>query len=203
MDTSKSDFRLFYDKSAENILDKYNIRCGQFVTIQRGVGDYNAEYPECLPRLWSVENYTTLVKLLKSADKTMNLKVIQVGSEFSVPIENVDFDLRGKTTFEELKVLLNYARFHIDGDAGMVHLRHFLSKKPSVVIFGPTNEKLVGYSENINISARPESCPVACEWLTPYWREKCIATGTNEATCQKNVTPYMVLEKILSYKNDA
>lgn len=200
MSVLSSDFSLFYNKASEKILDKYNLETNNFITVQRGVGDYNNKYPVSLTRLWSVENYNILIRMLKESNNTKHLKIIQIGSKFSASLEDVDFDLRGKTTFEELKVLLSHAKFHIDGEAGMVHMRHFLCKKPSVVIFGPTDEKFFGYVENINISARPDSCPVACDWLVPYWREKCIVTGTGDAACQRNISPETVMEKIISYK---
>lgn len=55
---------------------------------------------------------------------------------------------------------------------------------PSVVLFGPTSDRLFGYSENININAG--ACELFCEWLTSDWPIKCPRADT--ALCMEAIT---------------
>ena len=165
----------------ENTLEKFFLHKKRFLTVQRGLGDLEINKNQGT-RLWPKREYELLLKEIKH--HLPEITIVQLGSEKSSALDGVDIDLRGKTSFSELKVLLDCSSLHIDGDCGMVHLRHFLSAKPSLVIFGPTDEHWLGYDENINLSKRP--CPNACEWLTPYWRERCIISG-NQHTCLNNI----------------
>jgi ADP-heptose:LPS heptosyltransferase len=89
------------------------------------------------------------------------------------------------------------AYYHIDGECGMVHLRHFLSAKPSIVLFGPTKKDFYGYPENINISSN--MC-IGCEWIHERWRTQCLKTGDN-AMCLQTIQPSFVIEKIREYED--
>lgn len=53
-------------------------------------------------------------------------------------LHGIDVNLIGKTDWDDLKILLKNALYHIDGECGMVHLRKALKTGPSVVLFGPT-----------------------------------------------------------------
>ena len=64
---------------------------------------------------------------------------------------------------------------------------------PSVVLFGPTDEKFFGYEENINITAR--TCPHPCEWLTKDWMKKCLRTNYQQP-CMQDIKPKDVLSQI-------
>ncbi len=114
---------------------------------------------------------------------------MQIGDESCVELENIDLNLCGKTSFEEMLVILHNAKIHIDGECGMVHLRHFMEAKPSVVLFGPTNESFYGYPENVNISARP--CGATCDWLQLKWHDFCLFSGV-EPLCQQALIPQNV-----------
>jgi ADP-heptose:LPS heptosyltransferase len=106
-------------------------------------------------------------------------------------------NLCGKTTFGELLVLLKMAHYHIDSECGMVHLRHFLSAKPSIVLFGPTKKDFYAYPENINISS--DIC-IGCEWIHERWRTQCLKTG-DKAMCLKTIQPLFVVQKIREYED--
>mgnify|MGYP004510596429 CR=1 FL=1 len=198
---SPSNFRIHYNPEAETILKKQNIAPNTYITLQRGVGEEDIKGTgkrNTSTRLWSLEKYHQLTQQIKTI--APNLKIIQLGNAKCEPIKHTDIDLRGKTTFQELLVLLSHAKLHIDLEGGMVHLRHFLSRKPSVVLFGPTDEIYLGYPENINISKR--TCKYPCDWMTPNWREKCAVSKRGNVPCMDAIEVSDVLARIQIFLND-
>lgn len=170
----------------KRILDQNGLEKKRYITFQRGIagaGEYT--------RLWSLENYKAVVNWLKNSYPEYRL--VQLGRTDTLEIEGIDLDLRGKTSFEELKNILKYALIHIDGDCGMVHVRHYLQGGISIVLFGPTSPDYIGYPENINL--RADGCPGFCEWISNDWQEKCIR-GYKDLPCM--VKPEIVIEKIKS-----
>ncbi|MBQ7815515.1 MAG: hypothetical protein IJ387_13610 [Thermoguttaceae bacterium] len=160
------DFRpkIFGDVAATKA--KFGLDDGPYITLQRGAGN---DRPNEATKLWPLEKYVELVAALRR--KYPGVKIVQLGSPATWAIEGVDVDLRGKTDFEELKVLLKDAVCHFDGECGLVHLRRFLGGGPSVVVFGPTSEEFFAYPENVNLGA--SACPGGCEWLTATYVERC------------------------------
>lgn len=160
------DFRpkIFGDVAATKA--KFGLADGPYITLQRGIG---SERPNEATKLWPLEKYVELVAALRR--KYPGVKIVQLGSPATWAIDGVDVDLRGKTDFEELKILLKDAVCHFDGECGLVHLRRFLSGGPSVVVFGPTAEDFFAYPENVNLGS--SACPGGCEWLTATYVERC------------------------------
>ena len=107
-------------------------------------------------------------------------------------MNNIDYNFCGKTNFQEVVSILNNASLHIDGECGMVHMRHFMGQKRSVVLFGPTNINFYGYPENINITSN--SC-TPCEWLHNNWMKKCIFLK-NPNCCMTSITPQKIIDII-------
>ena len=81
-------------------------------------------------------------------------RLVQLGRTDTLEIEGIDLDLRGKTSFEELKNILKYALIHIDGDCGMVHVRHYLQGGVSIWLWRTDFTYYIGYPENINLAGR-------------------------------------------------
>lgn len=160
------DFRpkIFGDVAATKA--KFGLADGPYITLQRGAGN---DRPNEATKLWPLEKYVELVAALRR--KYPGVKIVQLGSSATWAIEGVDVDLRGKTDFEELKILLKDAICHFDGECGLVHLRRFLAGGPSVVVFGPTSEEFFAYPENVNLGS--SACPGGCEWLTPTYVKRC------------------------------
>lgn len=180
----------------EETLKKFDLQGVKFITLNRGVGTKLS----ASPKLWSLENYNSLIKMLK--EKYPDYKLIQIGDTNSTfgMMEGLDMNLVGKTSFEELLVLLKTANLHIDCEGGLVHLRKALNAPPSVVLFGPTSLDFFGYSSNINIKAE-DACKIACEWVSTQWETTCIKTKSLENPCMQAITPEMVMEKIeVSFK---
>ena len=177
-----------------NILQKYNLSKKKYITINRSC-DINNKNSESL-KLWPVQNFNELTSFLKS--KYPEIPIIQLGysAERCKTISNTDINLIGKTNFAEVMALLHNSFLHIDGEGGLVHLRHFLCAKPSVVLFGPTSPKNRGYPENINI--RNTDCPCQfCEWIVgENWQSYCIKSGSAIPLCMCSISPSLVIKKI-------
>lgn len=191
---SSDTISLHIKDDARTILQQYNLAEKPFFTIQRGINIKNKEAEDL--RTWPIEHYNELTKLLKS--RYPNIQIVQLGGSASkcISIDGVDINLVGKTTFGECMALLDASTLHIDCECGMTHVRHFLCKKPSVVLFGPTSPITRGHPENINLRSNVCNCEL-CEWLIGgNWQHKCIKTGTNFAPCMHAITPQMVMDAI-------
>jgi hypothetical protein len=173
----------------QETLAKLSLENKRFITMQRGVGagDRNMS-----TRLWLPQYYETLTRLMK--ERMPDVCIVQVGEQDKLPINGVDRDLRGKTSFEDIMVLMQQSGCHIDGECGLVHLRHFLKGGPSVVLFGPTDKQFYGYAENVNLQS--DACAGGCEWITPVYTAKC-ACGFSENVCLTRLAPETVLKEVL------
>ena len=179
----------------KDVLQKFGLN-KPFITLNRGVDEIN----KCAAstKLYPLENFSKLVALLKKAYPDYLVVQLGVSPERCEFIENVDINLVGKTTLEDVKVLLKNSALHIDGEGGMVHLRHALTDKPSCVLFGPTDPRVFGYSNNINL--RSAVCPICCEWLHDRWNEYCLKTG-KEPACLQVLKPEEVMKRIKEKMN--
>lgn len=182
-------------KNEEERLSEFNLQKDKYITLQRGVNIFSGTNEA--PKMWSLENFNKLVSLLK--EKYKGIKIIQLGESLDrcKPIDNVDLCLVGKTDWNDIKILLKNALYHIDGECGMVHLRKALTNKPSVVLFGPTPWEFFSYKNNINIHTN--ACKHWCAALNDNWQKKCIL-GTPK--CMQSITPEFVMQKISEYENN-
>lgn len=167
-------------------LNKFGLMSKKYITINREVGDSETLESN---KLWPVKHYQTLVEKLKK--KYPLYQTLEVGTGKGDRIGNTHQNLVGKTTLEEIKVIIKHAALHIDGEGGLVHLRHALKAGPSCVVFGPTSPDVLGYSENINLCS--EGCPIYCEFYSENWQKQCIK---NNHVCMKTISPEFVLEEI-------
>ncbi len=170
-------------------LKKFKLEKKKYITLNREVG---AER-NISPKLWPVKNYEKLIEKLKVSFP--QYKIVEVGTGKGAPMKNVHLNLAGKTSLEEIKVILKNSLLHIDGEGGLVHLRHALKAGPSCVLFGPTSPKVFGYSENINLSSN--ACPICCELYDEEWAKECVR-GT-DCICMKALTPDFVFSKVAEY----
>lgn len=184
----ESIFRPHLSADRSTVRAKFSLENVRFVTIQRGVGGGNRNVST---KLWPLDSYERLVVLTKK--RFPDVKIVQIGTKKNLPIPGVDLDLRGETAFEEVMTLVAEADVHLDGECGMVHLRHFLNAKPSLVLFGPTDEAFYGYPENINL--RSDACPGGCEWLSASYTT-CCPRGLDENECLTRLSPETVLDSL-------
>lgn len=177
------------DKSKH--LEKFNLIEDTYVVFQGGCGlSSKTKNQITTTREWDIDNYSQLISLLK--EKYPNFKMIQIGYDNGLYMKNTDDNLCGKTRFDELLSIVNGAKLLISTEAGVVHFRHFSSKKKSVVLFGPTRLDVFGYDENININS---GVCEGCEWISNKWREVCIKTN-NVSLCMQTLTPEKVINSI-------
>ena len=181
------------NKDEKQVLHTLKLQPQKFITVQRGVNPFSGTTEA--PKMWPVEYYEKLIKLLKI--KFPRIKIVQLGesSERCKPLKGVDINLLGKTDWDDLKILLKHALYHIDGECGMVHLRKALHAGPSIVLFGPTPIEFFGYIGNINLQAGP--CK-NCAALTDTWQKKCIR---GDKVCMYSLTPEKVIKAINDYES--
>ena len=144
-------------------------------------------------KMWPVSYWDRLVELIKN--ERPHFLLIQIGAGKGVKeIKGVDYNLVNRTSFAESMGILKNAKLLISNEGGMVHVRHALGEKKSIVIFGSTDERLFGYSENINL--RGKGCPFPCEWNIREWQKRCINKKGGIRACTLSILPEMIMEQI-------
>ena len=181
--SSMTDFTLNIDEGVtQKTLSKFGLYEDSYVILQTGPGHHFQEAKEDT-RQWPIEYYQKTVSLLK--EKHPEIKFIQCGEPYHNHINNVDMDLVGKTSVEESFALIKSAKLLISAEGGYPIIRHFLSRKTSCVLFGPTSKDFFGFSENLNISS--DAC-VGCEWINKIWYKRCLLSG-DKAFCMGSLVP--------------
>lgn len=175
----------------EKVLKDLNLADTKFITLNRGVDGTNPQSEST--KLYPIEYYDELVRLIKTAFPEYKIVQLGVSTDRCQLIKGTDLNLVGKTTLNQLKVILKNSMLHIDGEGGMVHLRKSLQGGVSVVIFGPTSADFYGYSDNVNISS--SACPLTCEWISNKWASYCINKNNNHI-CMKSIKPNSIFEEI-------
>lgn len=178
-------------KNIDETLAKFGLSGNNFITLNRSAGSVSKNNT----KLWPIENYNQLIKLLK--EKYPDVKFVQIGdnNQTAYLMDDIDVNLVGKTDLEELKIILSRAKLHIDSEGGLVHIRKALNGGPSVVLFGPTSKDFFGYSANINIKSE-NVCYNDCQWISDNWDSMCVKTGTNDNPCMTSINPEMVFNII-------
>lgn len=174
----------------EEYLEKIGLNGKRFITIQRGCDVRNEGVST---KLWPLSYYNILVPMIKR--KYPNIIIVELGAseKFNPKFTGVDIYLAGKTSLEQLAILLENSFLHIDGEGGMVHLRHTMCQGKSIVLFGPTSDKYFGYEENINL--RSKFCNECCEWMNASWQKNC-TSSYRKNMCMCSITPDLVLSEV-------
>jgi len=182
---------MLLEENAFDVLKRTDLDHQTYVTVQRSTGiSGRATFDST--RLWSVPYYNILIQRIHT--EYPSFSIVQVGKAGTQSdLVGVDIDLRGKTSFEELKIILKQSALHIDAECGMVHLTHTLGGR-SAVLFGPTSVDFLGYPENINVKAK-DACPLSCEFLTNNWHDQCVR-GFDTPPCMEQLTPELFFDAI-------
>lgn len=180
----------------QQFLKKWDLETDKYITIHHGC-DVRYSYST---KLWKWENYDHLAGLIK--ESFPELKIVQCGvdPEQFPKMKNADINLVGKTTMEEVKALLKNSLLHIDNEGGLVHLRHALCAKKSIVLFGPTSDLFYGYVENENV--RSNVCEEPCEWENAKWNTWCKKIKNENSKisiCMKQISDMQLWIKIKMY----
>jgi len=160
-----------------------------FITVCRGTGTEKNS-----TKLWPSAYYDALLRKLR--EHFPEAVFVQTGKRHEMKLDT-DYDLRGKTSFEELAALMQSASLHISSEGGTVHLRHMLRGGPSVVFFGPTDPTFYGYSENCNL--RGEGC-TPCEWAQRGWQKNCVR-GFSSCKALDELLPEIAFDTLLKQTN--
>lgn len=184
--------KLMISKAREACLDKFDLNGKKFITIHRGV---DTKIDKDSNKLWPMAYYNILISEIKKEFPEYLIVQLGANTERCPEMEGVDRYIAGKTDFDDLKILLKEASLHIDGEGGMVHLRHALHGGRSLVFFGPTSKSFYGYSENINLSGNGCGCKEGCEWTSTNWQSKCIA-GYARNVCMRSLIPEVAVNSL-------
>jgi hypothetical protein len=178
------------DEAAFGVLAKNGLDGRRYLTLQRGV---DATYQGAAnTRMWPKPYYERLIATIKA--NFPELTIVQLGKpDDASNLTGVDVDLRGRTTFEELKALLKNSALHLDGECGMVHFAHSLNSR-CAVFFAQTNVDFCGYPENINVKV-DGVCPISCEWIVDDWQDRC-PRGFEAPPCMTRLTPEFFFDAI-------
>ena len=189
-DLSLLDFEFPIYANEEEVLQKYGLRSNSYILLNRACDGLQPMHT----KLWSLQKYSELTRKIK--DK-FDLPIVQIGqNDFYGVIDNTDLNLLGKTSFEELKVLLKNALILISGEGGLVHLTHCLKGK-SAVLFGPNDMRYLIYDENINIQGK--GCDFKCfELGNGVWREQCIM-GHTPPKCIDSISVTDVFKRVSEF----
>ncbi|MCR4694731.1 MAG: hypothetical protein K5773_05380 [Pseudobutyrivibrio sp.] len=190
------DYRLpvHISKDENDILEKFGLSHKEFITVQRGINPKLKSTES--PKMWSQNNYETLITMLKESYPEKVIVQLGESPEHCKLLAGVDVNAVGKTDWDDLKVLLKHAALHIDGECGMVHLRKALNGGPSVVLFGITPIDYFGYEGNINIKG--DGCSSFCGEINSGWEYRCLK-GCEKAPCMESIDPQFVFERIKEY----
>ena len=185
--------KLPVEEDEEGYLCRLALEKNRFILVHRG-WDASGPNVDFNVKGWSLKSCAGLMEKLKSRFSDYKIVLFGADSFQAPPSDGCDLNLIGKTSMEQVKVLLRNAACLVDNEGGMVHLRHALHGGISVVLFGPTSPDFFGYSENINI--RSNVCKQWCEWISSDWASKCIRTGRQEAPCMEAITTEDVVKAV-------
>ena len=156
-----------------------------YVTIHDGFDNNVSLAPGTATKCWPFEHWAALIRKFKEANP--KLLIVQLGSRNSRSIPGVDIDLIQRTSLSQAAWFIKHAQAHIDGDSGLVHLARAMHT-PSVVLFGPTDDKFFGYPQNVNLTA--SGCG-NCWWSAPTWLSRC-PRGLSRPECMTAIIPERV-----------
>lgn len=177
-----------WDSRAFDLLFKCGLESADYITVCNSIESRQSTQH---PKLWPKEHFENLLAMIRR--EYPELPIVYVGDSYNFGrLENVDLDLVGKTTPDEVKVILKYSRCLISVEGGLLHLMHFLNGR-AIALFGPTLPDFYGYRENVNIrTTECPSCVNGCEWLTRNWQDGCAAFG-GPSRCMTALSPETVL----------
>lgn len=160
-----------------------------YITVHDGFDSNNIAVESRATKTWDLKHWRGFVEQFKQTYP--KIKIVQLGGASSRRIIGVDVDRIGVGSFKDSMNILANSLVHVDGDSGLVHAARRFGVR-SVVLFGPTNAKFFGYSENFNIE--PTYCG-DCYWLKTDWMAKC-ALGYETPECMNSILPDVVADHV-------
>ncbi|MDR3071674.1 MAG: hypothetical protein LBU29_03695 [Endomicrobium sp.] len=186
----KSNLKLDY---TERDIVKFGLsKSCKYITFQHGYGFEKNVRSKIgwRTKIWETKNWERLFKNIKAS--CTDYKIVQVGISSDL-IGETEINLVGKTSFDDLCSVMKYSSLHIDADCGCMHIAKALNVK-SVILFGPSSAKYIGYDTNINIvSGLCSDC-----YTIRGWELRCLR-NLEKPLCMSSISPDFVAEVILKY----
>lgn len=176
------------DESYRVAYEKLELK--RYITLNFGNGD--SPDSTLVAKSWPMNRFACFVELFKQAYP--DITVVQVGAKGIPHIPGTDRQIMGES-FELVKHILKGALFHFDIEGGLVHLASQLGTK-CIVLFGPTDERYLGYERNISVKAG--SCHHCYGLYTEINR---CARDMPEPECMYSITPELVMKYVDEYMN--
>jgi len=111
--------------------------------------------------------------------------------EYSVIWICGDKKISRRLSLSQIALLMRETILFISADNSLVRLRYALHGGASIVLFGPTSEKVGGCPGNENI--RGLGCKHWCEGVSKNWERNCLL-GEEPSPCMASITPEWVME---------
>lgn len=174
--------------------DQYKeMELGEYITFSYGNGASSNEDKSHVSKQWPLKYYEEYVKLFKKKYPTK--KIVQIGDKNSVSVKGVDRVFFG-LNLEIVKHILKNSILHLDIESGLVHVATQIGTK-CIVLFGPTPVDLLGYPQNMNITAG--SCQNCAGMYDNLYR---CARDMSEPECMYSITPEIVMAQTDEYMCD-
>ena len=109
------------------------------------------------------------------------IKIVQLGTDRSQRLTNVDLDLRGLTTLDDVSNILYNSKLHIDGDSGIARFARVLGV-PLVTFFLSTSPDYYGLPGAEVVG--PKFCGSCSWWSNETWNFDCLL-GMSTPICRK------------------
>lgn len=170
----------------KSIFEEMNL--SSYITLNYGNSSTSKGNKNINSRQWPKEHLLKFIKLFKLRFPT--IKIVQVGDSNAEELMGVDTYVLGKN-IELVKYVLKGALLHLDSEGGLTHLATQIGTK-CVVLFGPTQEELFGYRQNINIKTN-KCLGCYCLYNQPFM----CARGMEKPECMYSITPELVLDRVM------
>jgi len=129
--------------------------------------------------------------------KSKGIFVIQVGQKNDIYIKGA-YSLLGLTTLRQLISLLNISDVILSIDNFVMHAAHLIGKT-SIVVWGPTNSKIYGYSEQIHIQCSTNHCELRNKCLGYELEENSnLPCPLKEKHCMNKAPLEMIIDHVIN-----
>jgi ADP-heptose:LPS heptosyltransferase len=180
-------------KENTNLLKKLKIN-KRYICIQAGAANGNLT-----PKTWKKENILEFTSLIeKSYSKFSVVLLGDKGDSVNFNINNPSLiNLIGKTTLEELLVILNHAELVICNDSSLMHISTALRKR-TLALYGPTDFlRTFPSSPKTHMIKLDLEC-ISCMKVKNLSEKQALLKCPIDNACMRNLKAEMVLEKIES-----
>lgn len=162
---------------------------GNYITVSYGNGVASKGNQKLISKQWPKTYFEAYIATFH---ENTTFKVVQLGDMNTELLGGADRVVFG-ANLELVKYILKNSLLHLDIEGGLVHLATQLGTK-CIVLYGPTQENIFSYEQNINIAS--ETCKGCCMLYTNTYY---CAKGLDEPECMYSIKPELVLTKTLEF----